>query len=79
MWKGTAPSLNASATTMNTTASATTTLSPAVPASAPRITESSSDPVSPYNRDMPYSRMLDARAPSTKYFIADSTASLSSR
>src|SRR5450759_5089649 len=39
----------------------------------------SSEPVAPYSIDMPYSRKPEARAPSTKYFIAASVAVALSR
>ena len=39
----------------------------------------SSEPVAPYNMDMPYNKKPEAIAPSTKYFIAASVAVALSR
>src|SRR6185295_19605088 len=77
MWNGTAPNLNAIATTMNTRPRIIPRLgSPtALSARSSRF----SVPLSPYTSDMPYSRIPEAMAPSTKYFIADSAARPDSR
>ena len=79
MWNGTTPSLKASPATMNTRPNTSTwcLIWPLAMACATSFT--SSEPVAPYNIDMPYNRKPEAMAPSTKYFIAASVATSLSR
>ncbi len=79
MWNGTAPNLNATPTTMNAMPS-----SSPISDTPPRATANATPsirkvPVIPYRIEMPYSSAPDAIAPSTKYFMADSAATPSSR
>src|SRR5689334_10840604 len=77
MWKGTAPNLNATPMTRNTSPRMMPRLGS--PAAMAARSSSLSVPLRPYTSDMPYNNMPEAMAPSTKYFMADSAAMPESR
>ena len=69
IWKGTAETLNARPTRINTIANTAPVLSlPSSPAIKSKLVE----PEKPYNKEQPYNNKPDDRALNTKYFIPDS-------
>jgi len=79
MWNGTAPNLKATPTTMKAMPSSSP-MSGALPCATANATPSIRKvPVTPYRIEIPYSSAPEAIAPSTKYFMADSAATPSSR
>ena len=69
IWNGTAETLNARPTRMNTIANIEPTFSLL---SCSAINSKLVDPVKPYNKEQPYSNKPDDKALNTKYFIPDS-------
>src|SRR3989338_10571692 len=79
MWNGTTPSLKARQETTNTRPNTSRFLSAAPDWIDLATAPSSSEPVAPYNMDIPYSNRPEASAPRMKYFIAASVAMAESR
>ena len=79
MWNGTTPSLNAKPATTNTKPKTNTWCFTWPLAITLKTVAKSSDPVAPYNMDMPYNKKPEAMAPKTKYFMAASVAWVLSR
>ena len=79
IWKGTAPNLKATATTINTKPSFNNQPF-AIPLCVFAMTSANSnEPVAPYTKEIPYNNKPEANAPNTKYFNAASAERAESR